>query len=79
MSGSVGIADRGVLTAENEDSIEDILNFVEIQLFLIVHNNAKYLSFPILFSAAYAKEHGALFKLLHVPRASEYVISQHCE
>ena len=79
MSRGVGIAGRGVLTAENEDSIEDTLNFAKIQVLLIVHNFAKYSSFPIPFSSACAQEHGALFKLLHVPRASEYVILQHCE
>ena len=79
MSGGVGIAPRVVLTVENEDSVEDTLNFAKIQVFLIIHNLAKNSSFPILFSAACAQEHGALFELLHVPRASRYVISQHCE
>ena len=79
MSGGVGIAARVVLTVENEDSVEETLNFAKIQVLLIVHNFAKYSSFPILFSAACAQEHGTSFKLLHVPRASKYVISQHCE
>ena len=76
----MGIAGRGVLTAENEDSIEDTPNFAKIQVLIIVHNFAKYSSFPTLFSAACAQKHDASFKvLLHVTRASEYVISQHCE
>ena len=79
MSGGVGIAARVVLTVENEDSVEDTFKFAKIQVLLIVHNFTKYSSFPIPFSAACAQEHGALFKLLHVPRTSKYVISQHCE
>ena len=79
MSGGVGIAASVVLTVENEDSVEDTFNFAKIQVVLIVHNFAKYSSFPIPFSAGCAQEHGALFKLLHVPRASKYVISQLCE
>ena len=79
MSGGLGIAGSGVLTAENEDSIENTLNFPKIQVFLTAHNFAKYESLSMLFYAACANEHGASFKLLHVPRASEYVISQHCE
>ena len=79
MSGGVGIAPRVVLTVENENSVEDTLNFAKIQVLLIVHNFVKCSSFPILFSAACAQEHGVSFKLLHVPRASKYVISQHCE
>ena len=79
MSGSVGIAARVVLTVENEDSVEDTLNFAKIQVLLIVHNFAKYSSFLILFSAACAQEHDASFQLLRVPRASECIISHHCE
>ena len=40
MGGGVGVAGRGVFMAENEDSIEDTLNFAKIQVFLIVHNFA---------------------------------------
>ena len=70
MSGGVGIAPKVVLMVENEDSVEDTLTFAKIQVLVIIHNFAKDSSFPILFSAACAQEHGASFKLLHVLRAS---------
>ena len=46
---------------------------IKIQVFVIVHISAIYQPFSVLFLSARAREHGALFGLLYVSQASDYV------